>query len=387
MKRTKANDNAQHEEINDSRSTNQNVKMRSHLSQDASKSLNRCEGIESFPSFQKLPVELRHLIWEETFSQPRFFDGDTLRLLKPQNGTIYSLLTPSALYVCHESRTFAQDRLCCTYLFQKWPANTGRIIYFNPKCDVCNYRFTDLTRRRGFIPGRCLFRYVEIIATDPKELTDTIGYGLRSAQFHDKFPNLERLVVMDRHANLRGEVLRNGWPEERWNRESKLNQSDWDREWRSVRELFEKRNILITTPLAVPDIQRRRIADIAQRDVFMDTHATGLPSKSRPPSLISTVFTDDNETRDDDWNCETDWGYQASWERNASDDEPDVGDDDDEFWGKGNDDRNDGERDDEPRDLDLEGHFAGSDAASTSSLPLEFEDAVQDEESRGRLRE
>ncbi|KAE8440723.1 hypothetical protein EG329_006774 [Mollisiaceae sp. DMI_Dod_QoI] len=92
-------------------------------------------------------------------------------------------------------------------------------------------------------------------------------------------------------------------------------------------------------------------------------------------------FTDDNETRDDDWNCATDWGCQANWERNVSDDEPDVGDDD-EFWGKGNDDRNNGERDDEPRDLDLEGHFAGSDAASTStsSLPLEFEDAVQDEE-------
>jgi hypothetical protein len=82
-------------------------------------------------------------------------------------------------------------------------------------------------------------------------------------QFHDKFPNLERLVVIDRHVNLRGEVLRNGWPEERWSRESKLNQSDWDREWKSVRELFEKRNILITTPSAVPDIQRRRIADIA----------------------------------------------------------------------------------------------------------------------------
>ncbi|KUJ06149.1 uncharacterized protein LY89DRAFT_679010 [Mollisia scopiformis] len=107
----------------------------------------------------------------------------------------------------------------------------------------------------------------------------------------------------------------------------------------------------------------------------MDTHATGLPSKSRPPSLISTVFTDDNETIDNDWNCETDWGYQANWERNASDDEPDVGDDD-EFWGKGKDDRNDGERDDKPRDLDPEGYFAGSDAASISSLSLEFRGAM-----------
>jgi hypothetical protein len=65
----------------------------------------------------------------------------------------------------------------------------------------------------------------------------------------------------------------------------------------------------------------------------MDIYTTRLSSKSRPPSLISTVFTDDNETRDNDWNCEIDWGYQAKWERNASndDDEPDVGDDDDKF--------------------------------------------------------
>lgn len=158
---------------------------------------------------------------------------------------------------------------------------------------------------------------------------------------------------MPLQTNLRGEVLRNGWPEKRWNRESMLKQSDWDQKWKSVQELFEKRNISITTSLAVADVQRRRIADIAQRDVFMDTHATGLPSESRPPSLTSTVFTDDNETRDDDWNCETDWD-QANWESNASDDEPDVGDDDDEFWGKGNDDKNDGERDDEPWNLVLE---------------------------------
>jgi hypothetical protein len=378
MKRPKVNDNVQ-QEINESRIASQNAKMRWQSCQDASKSLSCCKATESSASFQKLLIELRHLIWEETFSQPRFFDSDTLRLLNSQNGTIYSLLTPSALYVCRESRIFAQDRLYCTYLFRTWPANTGRIIYFNPKCDVCNYRFTDLTWRWDFIPNRCLFRYIEIIANaNPKELTDTIGYGLRSTQFHDKFPNLKRLVVMDRYVNLRKEVLRNRWLEERWNRESKSNQSNWDREWKSVQELFEKRNILITTSSAVPDIQRRRIADIAQRDVFMDTHATGLPSKSRPPSLISTVFTDDNETRDDDWNCETDWGYQADWERNASDDEPDVGDDD-EFWGKGNDGRNDGERGGEPRDLDIQGYFAGSDATFTSSLLLEFEGVMQDE--------
>jgi len=62
IKRVKENDNAQHEEINDSRSTNQNVKMRGQLSQDASNPLNRCEGIASFPSLQNLPVELRPLI-------------------------------------------------------------------------------------------------------------------------------------------------------------------------------------------------------------------------------------------------------------------------------------------------------------------------------------
>ena len=154
MKGPKANDNVQ-QGINELRIASQNAKMRWQSCQDASKSLSRCEATESFFSFQKLPIELRRLIWEETFSQPRFFAFDTLRLSKPQNGTIYSLLTPFALYVCRESRAFAQDRLCRTYLFRTWPASTGRIIYFNPKCDVCNYRLTDLTWRRDFIPGRC----------------------------------------------------------------------------------------------------------------------------------------------------------------------------------------------------------------------------------------
>ena len=49
---------------------------------------------------------------------------------------------------------------------------------------------------------------------------------------------------------------------------------------------------------------------------------------------------------------------------------------------KGNDDRNDDETDDKPRIWIQKGkgHFAGSDSASTPSLPLEFEDEVEDEE-------
>jgi len=58
IKRTKANNNTHHKKINNSKSTNQNIKIRSHLSQDASKSLNHCKEIESFPSFQKLPIKL-----------------------------------------------------------------------------------------------------------------------------------------------------------------------------------------------------------------------------------------------------------------------------------------------------------------------------------------
>lgn len=74
---------------------------------------------KSFPDFPRLALELRNLIWESTFSQPRVFDDGTLRLLNPRNGVMYSYLTPYALYVCRDSRDFAQSRLCRTFLFRE----------------------------------------------------------------------------------------------------------------------------------------------------------------------------------------------------------------------------------------------------------------------------
>ena len=73
----------------------------------------------SFRYFRKLAIELQNLIWQETFSQPRVFDDSTLSILNPRNGIMYSYLTPYALGVCRDSRTFAQSRLCRTFLFRK----------------------------------------------------------------------------------------------------------------------------------------------------------------------------------------------------------------------------------------------------------------------------
>lgn len=38
------------------------------------------------------------------------------------------------------------------------------------------------------------------------------------------FPNLKRVVVMDRCVNLLGKVLRNRWTEEQWTHQSSFNQ-------------------------------------------------------------------------------------------------------------------------------------------------------------------
>lgn len=108
--------------------TKENVEMRRQSSHDASKSFTHPDATESPASFLKLPTELQNLIWEETFSQPRIFDDDTLRLINPQDGIAYSYLTPYALYVCRGSRTFAQSRLCRTFLFRTWPPNSRRTI-------------------------------------------------------------------------------------------------------------------------------------------------------------------------------------------------------------------------------------------------------------------
>jgi hypothetical protein len=281
IKRIEANDIMQYGGTNNSKGTNQTIEKRRQLPQDI---LSRCERIESFAKFQKLPIEIRHSIWKESLPEPRIFDDDTLRLLRPQHGVICLDLIPSILQVCDESRTLALRHLCRTVLFRTWLPNSGRMIYFNPKRDVYRCRFTDLLWRRDFTQGRGLFGCIEIIANaSPEQLNDTIGYGHRSAEFHNEFPNLKRLILTDRYANLHGEVLRNGWPEEQWTRESKSNQRDWDRGWKSVLEFFEKRKILITTSSTMSETRSRQTVDIAHvpnawREECVDTTLELIPS-------------------------------------------------------------------------------------------------------------
>lgn len=222
--------------------------MRRQSSHDASKSFTHPDATESPASFLKLPTELQNLIWEETFSQPRIFDDDTLRLINPQDGIAYSYLTPYALYVCRGSRTFAQSRLCRTFLFRTWPPNSRRTIYFNPNCDVCIYRFTDLSWRPDFIPGRCLFNYIEIIANvSPDRLTSTTSQGLRSVEFS----------------------IRNGWYEDEWSQKSRLRQGKWDLEWKTVQDFFERRNVTITISPTIPEKENSKKAFVGTFPAYL----------------------------------------------------------------------------------------------------------------------
>lgn len=69
-------------------------------------------------TFSLLANELQHQIWEESFSQRRIFDDDTLTPLNPQDGIMYYYLTSYALLVCRDSREYAQRRLRHSYLSQ-----------------------------------------------------------------------------------------------------------------------------------------------------------------------------------------------------------------------------------------------------------------------------
>lgn len=219
---------------------------------------------EMFPSFPRLAIELQNLIWEATFSQPRVFDDSTLRLLNPQNGVMYSYLTPYALYICRDSRDFAQSHLCRTFLFRAWPRGSRRAIYFNPKCDACVYRFTDLSWASDFIPGLCSFSHVEILANvSPDALSSAKDYGLRSTNFFERFSNLKRLFVRDRHLNLTGSILRNGWNEDRWSEEARSRQEVWKAEWKLVEDVFKERGIEIIILPNISETERTRAAFMA----------------------------------------------------------------------------------------------------------------------------
>lgn len=170
------------------------------------------------------------------------------------------------------------------------------MIYFDPKRDIYRHHFTDLLWKRT--STQCLFSCVEIVANiSPDQLTDTFGHGLRSVEFHDKFPNLKRLVITNRHTNLLGDVLRNGWSEARWNHESRLNQRKWDQEWKFVRDYFEGRDISITTSSSIPQADGRQPADTtrvldAQRDECVVDTDTNLGPSSKPEltSLMSQAI-------------------------------------------------------------------------------------------------
>ncbi len=247
----------------------------------SSNSMSRCERTKSFPSFQKLPLEIRNLIWKESLPEPRIFDDDTIRPLGPQHGVISSELIPGLIQACHDSRTFAQSHLTRTVL-------SGRTIYFNPECDIYRYRSPDLLWRHELFFTRCLFSCIEIFANvGLEQLPNALGSMLRSAKFHNQFPNLKKLLLTDQQTSLHGDVLWNGCSEEQW-----LNQHQDDQEWRLVQKYFERRNISITISSVVPQIHGRQISDIRHMPGTLrnDIHTnSGLSPKAEPPTLLSTL--------------------------------------------------------------------------------------------------
>ncbi|KAH8790805.1 hypothetical protein F5882DRAFT_377149 [Hyaloscypha sp. PMI_1271] len=180
--------------------TKENVEMRRQSSHDASKSFTYPDATESPASFLKLPTELQNLIWEETFS----LTAD-LRRRYPQThqpSGWYSILIPDTLRTIRLPRiTNFRAEPPLSYLSLSDIAAEFSKNNFNPNCDVCIYRFTDLSWRPDFIPGRCLFNYIEIIVNvSPDRLTSTTSQGLRSVEFS----------------------IRNGWYEDEWSQKSRL---------------------------------------------------------------------------------------------------------------------------------------------------------------------
>jgi hypothetical protein len=82
-------------------------------------------------------------------------------------------------------------------------------------------------------------------------------------EFSGKFANLERVVIKDRHLNLKGEILRHGWNEAQWNQKSRLRQESWDAECTFVEEVFKERGIELVTLKDIPEAEGTRIAFMA----------------------------------------------------------------------------------------------------------------------------
>ncbi|KAH7418849.1 hypothetical protein BKA64DRAFT_739204 [Cadophora sp. MPI-SDFR-AT-0126] len=214
------------------------------------------KGLATFPFFSRFPREIQNQIWEKTFPQKRIFDNDTLRLLNPQNGIMYSYLTPYVLYVCHDSREFAQGRLSRSYLRHSWPQDHRRVIFFKPESGIYVCESTQLNWKPV---DHYMFRYVKIIAdVRPEDLSSNIRYGLRSVEFHEKFPKLQGLIVTDRHLNLYHKCFRYKWPEEEWEQVSRVFQDDWDRDAKDLEEFLRRKSIWIPRTSEKPKTDKEK---------------------------------------------------------------------------------------------------------------------------------
>ncbi|KAH8772402.1 hypothetical protein BGZ57DRAFT_984554 [Hyaloscypha finlandica] len=112
---------------------------------------------------------------------------------------------------------------------------------FNPNCDVCIYRFTDLSWRPDFIPGRCLFNYIEIIAN--------------------------------------------------WSQKSRLRQGKWDLEWKTVQDFFERRNVTITISPTIPEKENSKKAFVGTFPAYLiPTSASQTLGKWRQATLSTAEF-------------------------------------------------------------------------------------------------
>ncbi len=103
-------------------------------------------------------------------------------------------------------------------------------------------------------------------------------------EFHAKFPDLERMIVTDRHLNLHGEIMRNRWTEEQWKRKLKVYQNDWGRDWKAVESFFEGKGILITRSSDEPETDK-------DKKIYIASYPT-CPSLGNP---VLTSHTSSNQ--------------------------------------------------------------------------------------------
>ena len=149
------------------------------------------EMISSFDSFTKLPVDLQHIIWTFTISNPRAISGENC-FREWWNGTIVAFLVPAALHVCRYSRFVASRALRRSSL--QIPCVPGwRTIYVNQSCDIF------------IITEREIMNIAKFIA-DPVLITRVViskGHTAHNTARHDtnhcfrQLSGLREVIVMD----------------------------------------------------------------------------------------------------------------------------------------------------------------------------------------------